>query len=192
MIRVGLTGNIGSGKTVVAGILHVLHVPVYHADERAKDMLNSPIARKKLSKVFGDQILNEKQNPDKVKLADIVFSDPVKLKQLNAIIHPMVLADFEKWTNENSGSDYVVMESAILFETGYHKLFDRMIFVSAPEEVRMKRVMERDKVTSAQVKKRMRQQQPESKKIKESDFVILNDNKKSLIKQVLSIHNQII
>jgi dephospho-CoA kinase len=192
MIKVGLTGNIGSGKSAVSGIFAVLNIPVYNADERAKYILDSPLISEKMIKTFGEQILGRDQKPDRKKIAGIVFAHPVKLRQLNGIIHPMVLADFKKWTREQKNADYVVMESAILFETGYSSLFDKIIFVSAPETVRLKRVMERDKVTAAQVKIRMRQQKPEKDKIRKSDFVIVNKGKKSLIQQVLSIHRQIL
>lgn len=192
MIRIGLTGNIGSGKTVVASMFKVLHIPVYNADEQAHAITDTAYALKEITKIFGKEILNKEGKPDRKKIAGIVFADKSKLEKLNSIIHPLVLDDFNKWTGRQKNADYVIMESAILFETGYNTFFDKVIFVSAPESVRLQRVMERDHSTTAQVEARMQQQGTESSKMKKSDFVVLNDGKRSLIRQVLKVHNSII
>lgn len=192
MIKAGLTGNIGSGKTVVANIFKVFRIPVYNADEQAREIMHSPEVIKKIVKLFGKAILDKNGNPDKKKIAEIVFPDKQLLEKLNSIIHPLVIADFKKWADEQKNTCYVIMESAILFETDYTKLFDKIIFVSAPESIRIKRVMERDRVDAVHVKNRMKQQLPEAKKIEKTDFIVFNDDKKPLIPQVLSVHQQIL
>lgn len=190
MIKAGLTGNIGSGKTVVANIFKVLRIPVYNADEQARGIMHSPDVLKKIVKLFGKSVLDNNGNPDKKKIAQIVFPDKQMLEKLNSLIHPLVIADFKKWAGEQKNASYVIMESAILFETAYTSLFDKIIFVSAPETIRIKRVMERDAVDAIHVKNRIKRQLPEDKKIKKADFVVFNDNKNPLIPQVLSIHQQ--
>lgn len=192
MIKVGLTGNIGSGKTVVSEVYKTIGIPTYNADMRGSFFIDSPEVINDLKKLFGSDIIGKDLRPDRKKIADIVFNEPQKLQLLNSIIHPLVLADFEKWSSVYSKTGYVILESAILFETGYSSLFDKIIFVSAPEEIRLKRVMDRDGVTEAHVKSRMKQQQAEKDKIQKADFVIVNDGKRSLIEQVLSVHKRIL
>ncbi|HNW99052.1 MAG TPA: dephospho-CoA kinase [Bacteroidales bacterium] len=191
MIKVGLTGNIGSGKTIVSNIFKVLRVPVYNADLRARVIMEKPEIINKISVLLGNEILDENGIPDKKKIAAIVFNDKSKLEKLNHIIHPLVIADFEKWIKEQSGTGYVIMESAILFETGYNELFDKIIFISAPETLRVKRVMMRDGVNAVSVKSRIKQQLPEKNKISKADFVIVNNERKLLIPQVLKVNKEI-
>lgn len=192
MIKAGLTGNIGSGKTAVAAIFKILRIPVYNADEQAREIMHSSEVLNKIVKLFGKAIMDENENPEKKKIAEIVFADKEKLEKLNRIIHPLVIDDFEQWMKEQKNSSYIIMESAILFETNYSSLFDKIIFVSAPMSLRLKRVMDRDKDNTEHVKKRMSQQLPEKDKIKKADFVILNNDRKALIPQVLSIHKKLI
>lgn len=191
MIKVGLTGNIGSGKTIVSNIFKVLRVPVYNADLRARVIMEKPEIINKISVLLGNEILDENGIPDKKKIAAMVFSDNRKLEKLNHIIHPLVIADFEKWIKEQSGTGYVIMESAILFETGYNELFDKIIFISAPETLRVKRVMMRDGVNAVSVKSRIKQQLPDKNKISKADFVIVNNERKLLIPQVLKVNKEI-
>ncbi len=192
MIKAGLTGNIGSGKTVVSEIFKVLRIPVYNADTRAGIIMEMPSVVVQVVKNFSSDILSPQGMPDKKKIAEIVFADKKKLEKLNRIIHPLVIADFEQWIKEQKNASYVIMESAILFETNYSSLFDKIIFISAPQTVRLKRIIDRDRVEAFHVKNRIKQQLPEKDKIKKADFVILNNDKKALIPQVLSIHRNLI
>ncbi|MFH0864709.1 MAG: dephospho-CoA kinase [Bacteroidota bacterium] len=192
MIKVGLTGNIGSGKTLVSEIFQVLRIPVYNADTRAGAIMEMPSVADPIIKIFDEDISSSQGKPDKKKIAEIVFADKLKLEKLNKIIHPLVIADFELWMKEQKNVSYIIMESAILFETNYSSLFDKIIFVSAPESLRLKRVMDRDGVDAEHIKNRILQQLPENKKIKKADFVIFNNDRKALIPQVLSIHENLI
>jgi dephospho-CoA kinase len=152
MIKIGLTGNIGSGKSVTAHIFEILGIPVYHADEKAKNILCKKEVTGEIKKLFGPGILDDKGMPDRKKIASIVFSDSKKLSALNKIIHPAVLADFNEWMNRISLSPYVIMESAILYETGYFKMFDGIIVVTATGKIRMERTMKRDGSSREEVK----------------------------------------
>lgn len=192
MIKAGLTGNIGSGKTVVSEIFKVLRTPVYNADMCAGIIMEMPSVIDQIIKIFSSDILSSQGITDKKKIAEIVFADKQKLQKLNGIIHPLVIADFEQWMKDQKKASYIIMESAILFETSYYELFDKIIFVSAPQSLRMKRVMARDGVEAEHVKKRISQQLPEKDKIKKADFVILNNDRKALMPQVLSIHEKLI
>jgi len=193
MRRIGLTGGIGSGKTTVAGIFESLHVPVYYSDDRAKELMTVDIDLiEAVKKEFGedtytDGVLNRKA------LADIVFSDPARLKALNALVHPAVGRDFRAWCEGiETESEYVLKEAAIIFETGGHRFLDEVILVSAPEDLRVSRVMARDEVDEAAVRARMARQWSEEDKLKLADQVILNDGSISLIEQVVELHHELI
>jgi dephospho-CoA kinase len=192
MLKVGLTGNIGSGKTIVSNIFKVFGVAVYNSDESAGMIMERPEVTSEILNTFGNAVLDINGKPAKKKIAGLVFADRSALEKLNNIIHPHVIADFEKWLEENKKEEYVIMESAILFETGYFSLFDKIIFVSAPEALRLKRVMGRDHVDAVSVKARMRQQMPERNKIQKADFVIRNNEKKPLLPQVQKIHQALL
>lgn len=188
MIRVGLTGGIGSGKTTVCKIFELLGVPVYYSDERAKYLTeNDQEVREKIIFRFGKGIFGT-QGLDKKKLASIVFGDPVALAGLNHIVHPAVRKNYENWLDENKSSPYTINEAAILFETGSYKEYQKLITVTAPENMRIDRTVQRDKVSPEDVKKRIDNQASDDYKTKLSDFVILNDEKHLVIPQVLGIH----
>ena len=183
MLVIGLTGGIGSGKTTVAKIFQSFGVPVYNSDVEAKKILFSSIAvHHELELAFGKSVFTEGL-PDKVKLAQIVFSDKEKLKQLNAIIHPKVAADFETW-KLNQNSYLVVKEAAILIESGAYKSVDKIVVVSAPIDVRVERVMKRDSSQKEDVLKRIQNQLSEEERLSFADFEIKNNNVNSLILQV--------
>jgi dephospho-CoA kinase len=147
-----------------------------------------PIVVEKIKKYFGSETINTDGKVDRKKLARIVFSDNKKLDVLNSIIHPLIFADFEKWIHEQKISPYVVMESAILYETGYSALFDKIIIVSAPEKIRINRVMKRDGINEDDVIKRIKNQLPEENKVNKADYIIVNDGKTLVVPQVLKIH----
>lgn len=170
---IGLTGGIGSGKSTIAAYYASLGVPVYIADEEAKKILYTPAVADELIKALGEGIMTDGR-PDKAKLADVVFKDPLKLSFLNSIIHPRVAQHFKEWVTANSGSPFVIKEAAILFESGSYKDCDAIILVTAPEDIRINRVMQRDHVSREQVLSRMAAQWDEEKKMALSDYVIHN------------------
>lgn len=190
MIKVGLTGNIGSGKTTVSKIFEVLGVPVYQADKEAKKMLKKEDVILQLAREFGQEIISANQI-DRKKLASIVFTDKEKLHLLNSIIHPLVKADLHDWMDSKSDEPYIVQEAAILFESGFYKDFEKNIMVYCPDEMAIKRVIKRDGTSEEQVRQRMRNQWESHRKIDLSDYVIMNDESQLLIPQVLYIHEEL-
>ncbi|MCU4166597.1 dephospho-CoA kinase [Carboxylicivirga caseinilyticus] len=187
MLKIGLTGGIGSGKSTVAKFFEVLGVPVYYADVRAKELMStSAEVISNVKNLLGDDAyLNEELNRSYV--ANKVFNDKSLLEQLNAIVHPAVKNDFENWSQSHSSSKMVVQEAAILFENGGYKNFDRMVLVTAPEDIRIKRVISRDGSTESQVRERLNNQWSDDKKIQLADSVIINDDRKSIIEQVTNL-----
>lgn len=190
MIRVGLTGGIGSGKTTVARIFEALRIPIYYADSRGKFLLENDVDLKEsVVETFGEEILNEEGAIERSKLAEIVFNDPDKLERLNSLVHPAVGRDYRAWCESTSeGHPYTIKEAAILMETGLYREMDVNIIVTAPEELRVKRVMERDGADESQVRSRMDKQWPEGDKIPLADYIVVNDGEHSLIEQVLALH----
>ncbi len=191
MIKVGLTGNIGSGKTTVCRVFEMLDIPVYYADAEARKFLNSPEVTDQLQILFGKDILDATGKPDRKKIAGIVFRDKERLNQLNDIIHPLVRQDFEVWLQTHSSSPYAIQEAAILFETGHYRQFDKTIMVTAPRQVRIERVCRRDKVSVSEVEERMQNQADQSELEKLADITIHNDGKLLVIPQILRIHEQL-
>ena len=191
MKRIGLTGNIGTGKSTVAGIFEILGVPVYHADKRSRDFLDSEEVKVQISSLFGKHVINSRQEVDRMALAEIVFSDKAKLSALNAILHPLIEEDFDQWCSSHQDQDYIMQEAAILFESGFNRLFDATILVTAPEKICIARVMKRDNVRREMVMDRMRNQWPQGEKQKLADYEIINDEKTMVIPQVLAIHQSL-
>ena len=187
-LKVGLTGNIGSGKSTISKIFSALDIPIYYADNEAKLVLNSPVIYNKLISVFGEQISLKKDSIDKTKLASIVFNDPNSLQILNNIIHPEVHKRFIKWLEAYKLSKYVIMEAAILFESGFDKYVDFSINVHADKSIRSERVVKRDNIDINSVLARMQNQLSDEKKIKLADYTIDNNGNKMVLPQVLKIH----
>lgn len=184
MMIVGITGGIGSGKSTVTELFKLFNIPVYIADIESKRLVaNSPVIKKELIKLFGEElypagILNKKL------LAAHIFNDKHKLEAVNAIIHPEVEKDFRYWVLHYSQESIVIHEAAILFESGFNKLMDKVITVYAPIETRIKRVMKRDKSQRDDVLRRIENQMKDEEKVKLSDFIVVNDGRQSLIEQV--------
>lgn len=184
---VGLTGGIGSGKTTVAKMFRNLGVPVFIADiEGKRIMQNSIPVRKEIIKTFGPESF-EGDEPNRSFLANVVFADDDKLEKLNNIIHPEVAAAFLKWRKEQN-YNYVLYEAAILFETGSHHKCDYTIVVTAPEDVRISRVVERDQTSESHVRLRMQKQWSDDQKKKMADFVIENINLQIVEQEVERLH----
>lgn len=191
--RIGITGGIGSGKTTVCRIFETLGIPVYYADVRAKSLMNEDEElRKEIVDLFGVQAYLKEGILDRQYLASIVFQDRSKLKALEGLVHPAVARDGKKWHEAQQGVPYTLKEAALLVENGSYKYFDKIIVVTAPEEVRIERVRARDKVEAEAVKVRMKAQLSQEEKVKAADFIIENDGEKSLIKQVLEVHKALL
>ena len=193
MIKIGITGGLGSGKSVVSSLLAIAGIPVYIADDESKYLTDtSPEIRKKLKAMFGDDIyLDDKL--DSKRLASLIFADAELLKKVNNIIHPIVRKGFQRWASEQT-TKCCAIESAILYESGFDNEVDIVMMVYAPVELRLSRAMKRDGVTEADIMKRMNRQMPDALKRKQADFVIINDDVQALIPQVeqflqLTMHN---
>lgn len=173
---IGLTGGIGSGKSTVANYIASKGIPVYIADEEAKKIMERIEVKSSIQSLFKESILNADNTLNRNKIAELVFSNPDKLKQLNAIVHPAVKNHFINWMKEHKDDSFIIKEVAILFETGGHSDCDMVILITAPEDVRIERAMKRDNSSKESVLARIKNQLPEADKIKLSDFVIENTN----------------
>ena len=191
VLRVGLTGGIGSGKSTVAQIFEVLGIPVYYADIEAKKLMNENAElRSAIIKNFGKEAYS-KDTLNRKHIASIVFSDPVKLELLNSIVHPATKKDGDDWMRRQTTA-FAIHEAALIFEAKVSDRLDHVIGVSSPQELRIKRAMERDSVTREEILKRMTKQLDEEIKMSQCDFVVINDEQQLLIPQVLALHQQLI
>ena len=191
MKKIGLTGGIGVGKTFVSKIFQKMGYSVFLADLHAKKCIHeSDDLKNEIKKKFGNEIY-QKGVLQKDRLSNIVFNDTKKLQELNSLVHPFVQRRFEDWC-KNQQSKFVIKEAAILFESEAYKGLDGVICVSAPFQKRIERVMKRDNCTKEDVIKRIENQMPQEKKEKLSDFVILNNDKKELLPQIISICKKLI
>lgn len=191
MLKVGITGGIGSGKSYLCNVFQKLGIEVYSADERAKHLMNNDKELKeKIIDLFG-----KKAYPnnflDRRYLSEIIFKNKDMLGRLNGLVHPAVAIDFIKWCQFRVDSIYVLHEAAILFESGVYKHMDKNILVTAPIETRIERVMKRDKTDARKVTERIENQLPTEKLIPLADFIIENDNKKLVLPQILEIDQTI-
>jgi dephospho-CoA kinase len=193
-LQIGITGGIGSGKSLVCKIFHCLGVPVYDADSRAKSLMTTDgILISQIKKEFGDLSFDGDGNLNRRYISEVVFADPVKLNILNGLVHPRVGLDYAKWVEEHKGQRYVLKEAALLFEASSHKLLDQIIVVHAPEALRIARVLSRDKHrTEKQIKEIIKNQMPEEDKLSRADAVIFNDEQKLVIPQVLELHHRFV
>ncbi len=191
MIKVGITGGIGSGKSTACKVFSFLGIPVFEADIVAKQLMNTdPEIRSKLINLFGTSVYLPDRTIDRKHLAGIVFNNAPLLAQLSKIVHPEVHKSFDNWCR-NQHSPYILHESAILFETGFYKLMDKSIVVVANQGQRIERVMKRDKTTHALVKQRIKNQLNDEEKIKLADFVIGNNDNELIIPQIVEIDKKI-
>ncbi len=187
-IKIGLTGGVGSGKTVVGEIFRVLGVPVYNSDQRAREITNEKTELiKNIKTHFGDHLYNEHNELNRKEMREIVFNDPEKLKLLNSFIHPEVQKDFNDWY-KSIQAEYIIKESAIIFESGIDKTLDQIICVFCPDSIRLKRLMKRDNISEKSALEIINNQWPQEKKMELSDYVIFNDENQSVTKQVLALH----
>ena len=191
MLKVGVTGGIGAGKSVVCQVFKTLGIPVFNADETAKQLIeNDSNIVAQVKALFGDDIYTNGVL-DRTQVASVVFKQPELLQQLNAIIHPATIAAGEKWIAAQT-ADYIIKEAAIFFESGTYKQMDLMIGVTAPEELRIERALQRNGMTREKVQERIAQQMDDAEKMKRCDYVIINDGKEAIIPQVMNIHQQLL
>ncbi len=191
MLKIGLTGGIGSGKTTVAKIFELLQVPVYYADSASKRLYdtNEELAEG-IKETFGPSMFRDGRL-DRAALARVVFNDPQKLSMLNALVHPLTIKDAEEWMQRQSAA-YVIKEAALIFESGSGASLHAIIGVRCPEAVRIERVMNRDGLSEAEVRSRMCHQIEEDIKMKLCDYLIDNDEQSLVIPQVLRLHETLL
>jgi len=193
MLKIGITGNIGSGKTTVSKIFEVLGIPVFYADDEAKKvMVNDAILIDELKQAFGAQSYFEDGSLNRKHIASIVFNNEAELKKLNAIVHPAVFRAFDSWVPRFKNAPYVLKEAALLFESSSYKMCDKSIMVTAPLELRIERVMLRDGFSRDEILNREARQFSEKKKLQLANYAVKNDNTELVIPQVLALHEQFI
>ena len=189
MLKVGITGNIGSGKTTVCKVFEVLGIPVFYADEAAKQVMTEDaelIAG--IKQAFGPEAYFADGSLNRKHIGGIVFNDTQQLEKLNALVHPATFRAFDVWVQQQTHAPYVLKEAAILFESGSYKKCDRSILVAAPLNTRIARVIQRDGVTADEVKAREARQYPQEKKMELANDIIVNDDSQLVIPQVLKLH----
>ena len=192
MLKVAITGNIGSGKTTVCRIFESLGVPVFYADAEAKKLYDNAEVIFAVQNAFGRNIFDENGHLVRQKLAAIVFHNSSSLKILNDIIHPKLIEKYKIWLENHTQYHYTIHEAAVIYENGLEKEFDAIINVSAPENIRVSRVKNRDGSSVKEIKTRMERQWSDEKKNTLADFIIVNDGNRFLIPQVLKIHHKLI
>lgn len=186
-IKIGITGGIGSGKSVVSRLLSLMDIPVYLSDDEAKRLTaTDETIRKELTALLGDE-LYQGNVLNKSLLAGYLFASPENAARVNAIIHPVVKQDFRRWCKENASSSILAMESAILIEAGFAPEVDAVVMVYAPKEVRIRRAMKRDGASRKQIEQRIQNQMDDEAKRAKADYTIINDDKTPLIPQVFRL-----
>ncbi|MBV7529326.1 dephospho-CoA kinase [Chitinophaga sp. sic0106] len=192
MLKVGITGGIGSGKSTVSKIFELLGIPVYYADDKAKDILvRDQELAEQVKHHFGADIYETDGTLNRKRLGNIVFNDKDKLALLNSLVHPATIRDSNNWAAEQQ-APYVLKEAALLFETESFHHLDKIIGVSAPQPLRLLRVMKRDNASRNDVLARMHKQIDETIKMRLSDYVIYNDEQHMVIPQVLALHQTLL
>ena len=193
MLKVGVTGGIGSGKSTVSRFFSALGVPVYDSDQRAKSLMQYDNSiRSKIKIEFGDNAYH-KNELNRSYLAEIVFKNESKLKQLNAIVHPVVKTDFINWLSQNSNAKFIIKEAAIMIESGAYKDLDKLIVVNASMNQKIKWIKQRDHLSLEDIKNRIQNQLSDEIRNQYADFIIENNSsKRELKQQVLSVYNKLI
>ncbi|MCL2681919.1 MAG: dephospho-CoA kinase [Bacteroidales bacterium] len=188
MQKIALTGGIGSGKTTVAKLFEMLGVSVFYADLEAHSIRSKVEVSEQIVQYFGSKILTENQI-DKHKLANVIFNNTEALHWINNLIHPLIEKDFEEWCNvqKTKNTPFVLMESALIFEANFERLFDKVIVVDTPQNLRISRIMNRENISEQEVFQRINKQMPAEEKRQRADIVIRNDEQHSLIEQVVAV-----
>jgi dephospho-CoA kinase len=193
-LQVGITGGIGSGKSIVCRVFQCLGVPIYDADSRAKNLMTTDgILVEQITKEFGNLSYHPDGGLNKEYLSKVAFNKPERLKTLNGLVHPRVALDYMTWLNSFREKPYVIREAALLFEAGVYSSMGTIVVVQAPESLRIERVKARDPFrTEAEIKVIMKNQWPEEEKMKRADEIIHNDDNHLIIPQVLTLHQKFI
>jgi dephospho-CoA kinase len=191
MLKIGITGNIGSGKTTVSKMFELLGIPVFYADDAAKSiMVNDTLLIKQIKQEFGDEAYFSDGTLNRKYIAGIVFNNETQLAKLNSLTHPAVFRAFDNWVAQVKNTPYIIKEAALLFESTSYKMCDKSTMVAAPLETRIQRVMQRDGISRDEVEKRDSRQFTEEKKIALADYVIRNDETELVIPQVLKLNKE--
>ena len=191
MLKIGITGNIGSGKTTISRLFELLGIPVFYSDGEAKQVMTTDIQLiADIKQHFGTETYFSDGTLNRKHLSSIVFNNQAKLQMLNSLVHPAVFRAFDTWVLQHSEAPYVLKEAAILFESGSYKDCDYTILVTAPTAIRISRIVQRDGITEAEAHSRNAKQMPEEDKEKLAGFIIPNDNSQLIIPQVLALHQQ--
>ncbi len=195
MQKIGVTGSIGSGKSLVCSIFKQLGAPIYNADDRAKLLMvtNNEIIST-VKSLFGNESYFEEGSLNRAHISGIAFNNKALLTELNKTVHPIVFADFDNWILEQKkiGVPYIIKEAALMFETDSYRGLEKFIVVTAPLQLRLERTMHRDNITQEQVQARMNNQFTQEEKLAKANFEIINDDKHSLIEQVVKLHQQFV
>ncbi len=190
-LQIGITGGIGSGKSIVCKVFACLGISVYDADTRSKWLTNhDPEIRNKVINLLGTRAYNTLGEYDRAYVASVVFQDENILKQLNAIIHPVVMQDTDRWVAERNDEAYIIKEAAIMKAAGDGNSLDYVIVVQAPVELRVQRILQRDKRSEAEIRSIIERQVSDESRNAIADFVILNDENAALLPQILALHQE--
>jgi len=191
-MTIGVTGGIGSGKTTVCRLFEMLGIPAYYADKEAKRLMSyDKTLKASIKELLGPECYHRNGRLNRAAVASIIFTNKEKRLALNHLVHPAVRIDAQRWAAEQD-APYTLQEAALLVENGSYKTLDKLIVVTAPEEIRIARVMKRDRSTKEQVRGRINSQLPESEKVNVADYVIDNGGGKSLVRQIWKIHQALI
>ncbi len=190
MLRAGITGGLGSGKTIVCKVLHYLGVPVFDADREAKKLLDNADVQREIHRLFSDQVFTG-TIIDKKKLAQVIFNDDQALSEMNALIHPLVAHEFNLWAENFTDKHYVIIEAALLLESKQFSHLDAVITVFSPLELRLQRAMVRDRVSKQEILSRINKQMPDEEKCKLAQYILYNDDEHMLLPQILEMDKRL-
>ena len=191
MLKIGITGGIGSGKTTVCKVFELLGVPVFYADDVAKSiMYTDSILKSGILDAFGENSYSNSGELNRSYISSIVFNDKHELEKLNSLVHPAVFRAFDSWVLNQKEASYVIKEAALLYESDAYKMCDQSILVISPIETRISRVKARDGISADDIQLRMNRQFSDEQKMKFADHILHNDERKLLIPQIIQLHQQ--
>jgi dephospho-CoA kinase len=191
MLKIGITGGIGSGKTTVCRVFELLGIPIFYADTVAKLIMHTdPVLKEEIMKTFGEKSYSIDGDLNRSYLSSIVFTNESELNKLNALVHPAVFRAFDKWLVIHNDAPYIIKEAALLFETESHKMCDLSVLVVSPEASRVRRVIARDGISHDEIVLRMKRQFSDEHKMKLADHILFNDENRLLIPQILALDQQ--
>jgi len=191
MLKVGITGGIGSGKTTICKVFELFGIPVFYADNVAKSIMHTdPVLKSAMIIAFGENSYAKDGTLNRSYISSIVFNNRLELEKLNSLVHPAVFRAFDNWVKEQNNAPYIIKEAALLYESGAYKMCDKSILVTAPTQTKINRVKVRDGISDEDVKLRMNRQFSDEQKMIFADHVLNNDEKQLLIPQIIQLHQQ--